>query len=73
MVLTGHISSQSMQAISQGRSTAMVSKGLMKGSGCGQMATQAPQLMQAFQPMSNKTGGRSVMVQIFLYSDSGLK
>jgi hypothetical protein len=51
MVLTGQISSQIMQAMSQGVWTAMVSKGLIKPGPWGQMATQAPQLMQAFQPI----------------------
>jgi hypothetical protein len=51
MVETGQISSQAMQAMSQGRLTAIVSKSLMKPASCGQIATHAPQLMQAFQPI----------------------
>ena len=70
MVVTGHISSQAMQAISQGVSTAMVSNGLIKPASCGQTATQAPQLMQAFQPIRKRTGSFFDMVdQIFLYSE----
>ena len=58
IVKTGQISSQAMQAMSQTSCTAMVSCSEVKPAGCGQTATQAPQLMQAFQPMSKMTGGR---------------
>jgi hypothetical protein len=51
IVLTGQMYSQAMQAMSQGVSTAMVSKSLMKPGRCGHTATQAPQWMQAFQPI----------------------
>jgi hypothetical protein len=51
MVLTGQMRSQAMQAMSQDVSTAMVSKGLMNPAGCGHTATQAPQRIQAFQPI----------------------
>jgi len=56
MVVTGQISSQTMHAMSQGVFTAIVSKSLMKFTGCGQTATQAPQLIQAFQPILKTTG-----------------
>ena len=51
MVVTGQISTQTMQAISQGVLTAMVSKSLIKPASFGHTATQAPQLMQAFHPI----------------------
>ena len=71
IVNTGQISSQAMQAMSHTSPTAMVSCAEVKPAGWGHTATQAPQLMQAFQPMSKITGGR--FNQIFLYSLSGLK
>jgi len=67
MVLTGQIFSQAMQAMSQGVLTAMVSNALIKPGSCGHTATQAPQLMQAFQPIWNSTTSLFRMAdQIFL-------
>jgi hypothetical protein len=56
MVVTGQICSQAMQTMWQGVSMAMVSNGEMKPAGCGQTATHAPHLMQAFQLMLKITG-----------------
>ena len=68
IVVTGHMLSQSIQAISQGRSTEIVSNGLINGSGCGHMATQAPQFMQAFQPILKSTGERSdILLYLFVF------
>jgi hypothetical protein len=53
---TGQITSQSRQAMSQGVCAAMVSKSLMNPASWGHTATQAPQRMQAFQEISNRTG-----------------
>ena len=65
MASTGQICSQIMQAMSQGVWTAMVSKSLMKPASCGQMATQTPQLMQAFQEMEKTTGGDFTAFRFF--------
>lgn len=56
MAFTGQTVSQNIQAISQALFTAMVSKLLIKTATCGQTATQAPHLIQAFQPISITTG-----------------
>jgi hypothetical protein len=56
MVLTGQMSSQTMQAIAQGVFTAMVSNEDMNPASCGHTATHAPQLMHAFQPIWKITG-----------------
>jgi len=70
MVLTGHIFSQAMQAISQIVFTAIVSKAEIKPGFCGQTATQAPQWMQAFHPIRKATGFFfDMMNYIFLYSE----
>ena len=51
IVVTGQISTHTMQAMSQGLLTAIVSKAEIKPASCGQTATQAPQLIQAFHPI----------------------
>lgn len=73
IVDTGQISSQRMQAMSQGVFTAIVLKLLIKPGGCGQIATHAPQLMHAFQPIENNTALSFFNAYNFLYSDCGLK
>ena len=64
MAVTGQMRSQTMQAMSQGVSTAIVSKGLTKPGSCGHTATQAAHWMQAFQLTSKSTAGRSGMKRV---------
>ncbi len=65
IVLTGQISSQTIHAISHGVCTAMVSNGLINPDSWGQTATQAPQLMQAFHPISKMTACFRFIVRLF--------
>lgn len=81
MAVTGQMRSHTMQAMSQGVSTAIVSKGLTKPASCGQTAIQAAHWMQAFQFTSKSMAGRSgigcgdqtVRYQTLRYGESGLK
>lgn len=65
MALTGQTVWQNMQAISQALFTAMVSKLLVKPASCGQTATQAPHLMQAFHSTSKTTGSFVLIIKFF--------
>lgn len=65
MALTGQTVSQNIQAISQALFTAIVSKLLVKPASCGQTATQAPHLIQAFQPISKTTGSFLLIIKSF--------